>query len=176
MRVLFLFLTRRVWSYMAKQFLVLAAAAGLALSAVACDGGGLTVNLGAAGGSGGARGTGGRSGGAGGFAFSLPDGGLAGLLGGGGLLAGGLAGQLLCGPEVRLGAKCSGGVPGCVLPSLGGVCACLSGTYFCPQNPTAGPTLCPAGATTGMSCSSLLSACLSGGASGCICAGTYICL
>jgi hypothetical protein len=157
---------------MAKKFLVWIAAS-LALLAVACDGGGLMVNLN----SGGGGGAGGNSGGAGGFAFSLPDGGLSALFGDGGLLSGGLAGQIVCGPEAKLGAKCSGGAPGCVLPSLGGVCVCLSGNYLCPANPAVGPTLCPAGATTGKSCVSPLSTCLGGGGAGCICGvGTYVCL
>jgi hypothetical protein len=153
---------------MAKKFLVWAAA-GLALLAVACNGGGMMVNLGSGG-------AGGKSGGAGGFAFSLPDGGLSSLFGGGGLISGGLAGMIVCGPEAKLGAKCSGDVPGCLLPSLGGVCVCISGTYLCPQNTTAGPTACPPGAATGKTCTSPLSACV-GGAAGCICGpGTYFCL
>ena len=117
----------------------------------------------------GSRGAGGTTGG-GGFGFALPDGGIAALLGDGG------AGQFLCGPEVRLGASCSGSVPICILPSLGGVCACLSGTYLCPLS-TGGPSQCPPGTANGATCKSPLSTCIGGSAVGCICGlGTYSCL
>jgi hypothetical protein len=117
----------------------------------------------------GSRGAGGASGG-GGLGVLLPDGGIAALLGDGGV------GQLICGPEVRLGAPCSGGVPLCALPSLGGVCACLSGTYVCPAS-TAPPSQCPPGAATGVGCKSPLSLCMGGSAVGCLCGlGTYTCL
>ena len=106
----------------------------------------------------------------GGFTIPLPDGGLAALLGDGGV------GQLICGPTVRLGAPCSSDVPICVLSSLGGVCACVSGSYLCPVS-TGGPSACPAGAATGVSCRSPLSTCLGGSAVGCLCGlGTYTCL
>jgi len=109
-------------------------------------------------------------GGGGGLGIQLPDGGLAALLGGGNLS------QVICGSEVRLGAPCSGAVPACVLPSFGGVCACLSSTYICPLS-TAGPSLCPPGAATGTSCRSPLSICIGGSAAGCLCGpGTYTCL
>jgi hypothetical protein len=117
----------------------------------------------------GSRGAGGTSGG-GGVGFSLPDGGIAALLGDGG------AGQLICGTGVRLGVSCSGSVPLCLLPSLGGVCTCFSGTYLCPAS-TAPPSACPPGAATGVSCRSPLSTCLGGSAVGCLCGlGTYTCL
>ncbi|HJX52987.1 MAG TPA: hypothetical protein VJ801_09510 [Polyangia bacterium] len=108
-------------------------------------------------------------GGLGGLGIQIPDGGLAALLGDGGL------DQVICGPEVRLGAPCSSSLPGCALPSLGGVCVCVSGTYLCPAS-TAGPSRCPPGAATGTSCLSPLSTCLGGSVAGCICGlGTYMC-
>jgi hypothetical protein len=107
----------------------------------------------------------------GGLGIRLPDGGLAVLLGDGGL------GQLLCGPEVRLGAPCSSDLPACVLSSLGGLCACVSGTYLCPLNTKAGPLPCPPGAATGAGCLSPLSTCMGGSAAACLCGlGTYLCL
>ena len=124
-----------------------------------------------------------NSGGAGGFVIPIPDGGLSFIFGDGGLLAGildaprdSLLGQVICGPEAKLGAPCSStGVPGCILPSLGGVCACLNGTYVCPLG-SGGPQACPPGAGTGSRCLSPLSTCIGGSANGCICgAGTYTC-
>ena len=124
-----------------------------------------------------------NSGGAGGFVLPLPDGGLSVLFGDGGLLAGildaprdSLLGQIICGPEAKLGAPCSSaGVPGCILPSLGGVCACLNGSYVCPLG-TGAPQTCPQGAETGSSCISPLSTCIGGAVNGCICGvGTYTC-
>ena len=156
------------------------------------------------GGSGGATGTGGRSsvtgtggrtgtGGSGGITgaggsggtivIRLPDGGLPALLGDGGLLSGildarrdSILGQVVCGPEVRLGAPCSASAIGCLLPSLGGACACVGGSYICPGNPNAAPAPCPKGAQTGSSCNSPLSTCIGGSANACICGlGTYTC-
>lgn len=122
------------------------------------------------GGAGGSPGVGGSPGfgGAGGSLIQLPTG-LGALLG---------DSPVICGPEARLGAPCSsGGVPGCLLPSLGGVCACVAGTYVCPLNTTAAPSQCPAGAATGTSCTSPLSTCVGGSGVGCICGvGTYVCL
>jgi hypothetical protein len=123
------------------------------------------------------------SGGAGGTIFlSLPDGGISALIGDSGILGGildaprdSLIGQMICGPEARLGAPCSTATPGCVLPSLGGACACLGGTYVCPINTSQGPTACPKGAATGGSCLSIMSVCIGGGANACVCAGTYTC-
>jgi hypothetical protein len=131
--------------------------------------------LGSAGGRGGLPGLGG-----GGVSFQIPDAGLAALLGDGGLLGGlldsGVLSQALCGPEVRLGASCSGAIPACLLPSLGGVCACVSGTYLCPLS-TAAPKPCPPGAATGGVCLSPLSTCTNGTTGGCFCGmGTYTCL
>jgi hypothetical protein len=124
---------------------------------------------------GGSPGFGGGRGG--GLGFQFPDGGLGGLLGG--ILDAprdNLLGQLLCGPEVRMGASCSSNVLGCVLPSFGGLCLCTSGVYVCPLN--TGPLQdCPRGAATGTKCISPLSACLGGSGVGCICElGTYACL
>lgn len=135
-------------------------------------------------GSGGESGSSGGSGGAGGRVFlRLPDGGLSALLGDSGILGGildaprdNLLGQVICGPDAKLGAPCSTDTPGCLLPSLGGACACLSGTYLCPRNPNAGPTACPVGAASGVSCLSPLSTCIGGGANACVCGlGTYTC-
>jgi hypothetical protein len=144
---------------------------GAILIVASCGRDGLTVPSrtdGAAGRTG-SRGAGGTTGG-GSLGALLPDGGLAALLGDGG------AGQLICGPEVRLGASCSGTVPVCLLPSLGGVCACVSGNYLCPVS-TAPPSDCPLGAATGVSCKSPLSICMGGSAVGCLCGmGTYTCL
>jgi len=132
---------------------------------------------------GGSRGFGGSPGFGGGLGFQLPDGGLSFLFADGGLLGGildaprdNLLGQILCGPEVRLGASCSSDTLGCVLPSLGGLCACVSGAYICPLN--TGPAQeCPRGAATGTRCLSPLSACLGGSGVGCVCGlGTYTCL
>jgi hypothetical protein len=130
----------------------------------------------------------GGSGGAGGGAavpviLQLPDGGLSALLGDSGILGGildasrdSVLGRLICGPEARLGASCSAETQGCLLPSLGGACACISGTYLCPLNPAEGPTACPKLAATGSSCISPLSVCIGGGANACICGlGTYNC-
>ena len=126
---------------------------------------------------GGSRDVGGSAGFGGGLGFQVPDGGL-------GFLLGGILdaprdnplGQLLCGPEVHMGASCSSGVPGCVLPSLGGLCLCTSGVYVCPLN--TGPIqACPRGAATGTKCNSPLSTCLGGSGVGCVCElGTYACL
>jgi hypothetical protein len=131
-------------------------------------------------GQGGAAGTGGAGGT---VILRLPDGGLSGILGDGGVLGGildaprdSLLGQVFCGPEARLGAKCGSDVPGCLLPSLGGACACINGTYLCPLNPAAGPQACPTGAATGKSCMSPLSVCIGGAANACICGlGSYTC-
>ena len=135
------------------------------------------------GGSGGVPGAGG-SGGT--VVVRLPDGGLPALLGDGGLLSGildaprdSVLGQVLCGAEVRLGAACSASTVGCLLPSLGGACACVGGTYLCPSNPNAAPTPCPKGAKSGDGCLSPLSTCIGGGGgatNACICGlGTYTC-
>jgi hypothetical protein len=112
----------------------------------------------------------------------LPDGGISALIGDSGILGGildaprdSLLGQTICGPEAKLGAPCSTETPGCVLPSLGGACACLGGTYVCPINTAQGPTACPKGAATGVGCLSIMSVCIGGGANACICAGTYTC-
>lgn len=159
----------------------------------ACSGSPMMVSSGSGGrlaGTGGNAGTGGHSatGGAGGngqtsFVIPLPDGGLALLFGDGGLLAGildaprdNLLGQIICGPEVKLGGACSTSDVGCLLPSLGGACACVNGVYLCPLNTAAGPTTCPVGAATGKTCLSPLSTCIGGSANACVCGvGTYIC-
>lgn len=100
----------------------------------------------------------------------LPDGGLAALLGDGGL------GALVCGAQVRLGGECSADMPACVLSSLGGVCACISGAYLCPANTTSGPKSCPAAVATGTPCTSPLSICIAA-STACLCGlGTYTCL
>ena len=160
--------------------LFLAAAAALAVLAGACNQGGLEVpaSWGAAAGNGGSTG-----GGTPGVVLRLPDGGLAAFLGDSGILGGildaprdSLVGQIICGPEARLGAPCSTGVLGCVLPSLGGACACANGTYICPLNTKDGPAACPSGAKTGARCISPLSTCIGGGANACVCGvGTYTC-
>jgi len=134
-------------------------------------------------GSGGAPGSANGSGGTGGTVFlRLPDGGLSSLFGDSGILGGildaprdSLLGQIFCGPEAMFGAACSTETPGCLLPSLGGACACISGMYLCPNNPAQGPTACPMGAATGGRCTSMLSVCIGGAANACICAGTYTC-
>jgi hypothetical protein len=134
-------------------------------------------------GSGGASGSVGGSGGTGGTVFlRLPDGGLSSLFGDGGILGGildaprdSLLGQIVCGPDAKFGATCSTESLGCLLPSLGGACACINGMYICPNNPSQGPTACPQGATSGGRCTSLLSVCIGGGANACVCAGTYTC-
>jgi hypothetical protein len=132
---------------------------------------------------------GGRSGGRGGAGGSipvivqLPDGGLPALLGDSGIMAGildaprdSLLGQLICGPEARFGASCSPETLPCLLPSLGGACVCINGTYLCPLNPEQGPTACPKQASTGAACISPLSVCIGGGANACICGlGSYTC-
>ena len=152
----------------------------LAFLVVACGQEALMVPSG----SGGHSGSTGGAGGAGGIVFiQLPDGGLSALLGDSGILGGildaprdSLLGQIICGPEARLGGHCSTNTPGCLLPSLGGACACISGTYLCPLNTSAGPAACPPGAGTGKSCISPLSTCIGGSANGCICGlGTYTC-
>jgi hypothetical protein len=111
----------------------------------------------------------------------LPDGGLSSLIGDSGILGGildaprdSLLGQIICGPEAKLGAKCSPVTPGCLLPSLGGACACFGGMYLCPTDTTQGPTACPKGAAAGSHCTSMMSVCIGGGANACICGGgTY---
>jgi len=151
-----------------------------AIFAVACGG---RVPLTAPSGSGGSPGSAGGSGGTGIPVFlRLPDGGIQSLLGDSGILGGildaprdSLLGQVFCGPDAMIGASCSAQTPGCLLPSLGGACACVGGMYLCPNNPAQGPTGCPKGAATGGRCSSLLSVCIGGGANACICAGTYTC-
>jgi hypothetical protein len=149
-----------------------------AIFAVACG----RVGLLAPSGSGGVSGSAGGSGGAGGTVFlTLPDGGIPALLGDSGILGGildaprdSLLGQIVCGPEAKLGAPCSTEIPGCLLPSLGGACACVGGMYLCPTNTTQGPTACPKGATTGGRCTSIMSVCIGGGANACVCGvGTY---
>jgi hypothetical protein len=135
------------------------------------------IGAGPTGGAGGASGAGGT------VVLRLPDGGIGALIGDSGILGGildaprdSLIGQVLCGPEARIGAPCSSVGPGCLLPSLGGACACLGGTYVCPLNPSQGPTACPAGAASGKSCFSPLSVCIGGAANACICGvGTYTC-
>jgi hypothetical protein len=134
---------------------------------------------------GGQAGSGGGSGGAGGgtVILHLPDGGISALIGDSGILGGildaprdSLIGQVICGPEAQIGAKCSTDSLGCLLPSLGGACACVSGTYLCPLNTSAGPQTCPQNAATGKSCISPLSVCVGGGANACICGlGSYTC-
>jgi hypothetical protein len=113
----------------------------------------------------------------------VPDGGLSELLGDSGIIGGimdaqrdGLIGLLVCGPEAKLGAACSTASTGCVLPSLGGACLCLNGVYLCPTSTTNGPSVCPAGATTGARCTAPLTTCTGGGATACLCGlGTYTC-
>ena len=145
-----------------------------AMFAVACGRVGLLPPPGSGGASG--------SGGAGGTVFLvLPDGGIPALLGDSGILGGildaprdSLLGQIICGPEAKLGAPCSSEIPGCLLPSLGGACLCQEGVYLCPSNTTQGPTACPKGAATGGRCISIMSVCIGGGANACICgAFTY---
>jgi hypothetical protein len=152
----------------------------LAVLAVACGRVGLMVPSG----SGGESGAAGGSGGAGGTVFlRLPDGGLSALIGDSGILGGildaprdSLLGQIICGPEAKLGAACANDAPGCLLPSLGGVCACVGGMYLCPNNTSAGPAACPKGSATGSRCTSLMSVCIGGGANACLCGvGTYTC-
>jgi hypothetical protein len=114
----------------------------------------------------------------------LPDGGLPALIVDGGLLGGildaqrdSLIARLVCGPEAKLGAPCSSSAPPCVLPSLGGACACVNGTYVCPLNPSQGPGPCPQQAASGGFCFNPLSVCIGGGANICICGvGSYTCL
>jgi hypothetical protein len=115
---------------------------------------------------------------------ALPDGGLAVLLGDGGIMGGILdaprdspLGELICAPEAKLGTPCGGSSQGCILPSLGGACICLNGVYLCPADTTSGPRTCPADATTGSACTSPLTTCLGAGTTACICGlGTYTCL
>jgi hypothetical protein len=152
----------------------------------------LTVLVGACGrqplmipsGSGGHAGSGGGEGGAGGtIILRLPDGGLNALLGDSGILGGildaprdSLLGQLICGPEAKLGAACSSDTPGCILQSAGGACLCMNGNYLCPLDTSTGPQTCPKSAATGSSCFSPLSVCIGGGANACICGlGSYTC-
>jgi hypothetical protein len=148
---------------------------------VACGREGLMVSSGSGGHSGSMDAAGGASGG---FVIQLPDGGLSAILGDSGILRGildaprdSLLGQIICGSEAKLAAPCSSTtMPGCILPSLGGVCACINDKYLCPLNTSAGPQPCPAGAATGTSCLSPLSTCIGGSTNGCICGlGTYIC-
>jgi len=116
--------------------------------------------------------------------LQLPDGGLSGLLGDGGILGGildaqsdSLVARLLCGPEAKLGAPCSSDTLPCVLPSLGGACACVGGTYVCPLNPSQEPGPCPQQAVSGGFCLNPLSVCIGGGANMCICGvGSYTCI
>ena len=131
-------------------------------------------------GSGGHPGGGGSgAGGAGGTVIlQLPDGGISSLFGDSGILGGildaprdSLLGQVICDPEAKLGAACSNAMPGCLLPSLGGACACINGNYLCPLNTAAGPQACPKGAATGSTCISPLSVCIGGGANACLCGG-----
>ena len=145
---------------------------------------GMTGHGGAGGVPGGKGGKGGSGGsGAGGaVVLSLPDGGIAALLGDSGILGGimdaprdSLLGQIICPPEARLGAKCDSDSLPCLLPSLGGICTCVSGTYLCPLDPTSEPQACPPGAATGGTCISPLAVCIGGGANACICLGTYTC-
>jgi hypothetical protein len=122
------------------------------------------------------------TGGGGGFTITLPDGGLGALLGDGGILGGildaprdNLLGQIICGPEVKTGTSCPSTVPGCVLESAGGACICLNGFFVCPAS-TGAPGACPKGAATGVTCTSILTTCIGGGATACICGiGTYTC-
>ncbi len=141
---------------------------------------------GAGGGAGGKGGKGGAGGnGAGGTVIlQLPDGGISALLGDSGILGGildaprdSLLGQVFCPPEAKLGAKCDGSTQACLLPSLGGACACMSGTYLCPLDPTSEPQPCPKNVTTGTACISPLTICIGGSANACIClVGSYSCL
>ena len=150
-----------------------------AIFAVACG----RVGLMAPPGSGGTSGSASGAGGTGGTVFlRLPDGGISSILGDSGILGGildaprdSLLGQIVCGPEAQFGASCSTETPGCLLPSLGGACACIGGMYLCPTNTAQGPTACPKGAATGVRCTSMLSVCIGGAANACICAGTYTC-
>lgn len=113
----------------------------------------------------------------------LPDGGLAALLGDGGLMNGlldaprdSVIGQIICGKEVKLGAACSSDSPGCVLASLGGVCACVAGIYVCPTSTTAGPLTCPGDAVNGGRCTTPMATCTGAGNRLCLCAlSTYVC-
>jgi hypothetical protein len=154
---------------------------------------------GAKGGTADAAGSGGASGGV----FVLPDGGLLALIGDNNLLGGildagtlggildagtlggimdasrdSLLGQAICDSKVKTGDACSSATtPGCVLSNLGGLCVCLNGAYFCPQNTSQAPQACPSSAATGTPCSSALSTCIGGSANACVCGlGTYICL
>ena len=162
----------------------------LALVMAACGREPLTVpdDLAGEGGAGSAPGGKGGKGGAGGggaggtVVVRLPDGGISALLGDSGILNGildaprdSMLGQLICGPEARLGAKCTTDSQPCLLPSLGGACACVSETYVCPFDTTSGPQPCPSGAATGGGCLSPLAVCIGGGANACICLGTYTC-
>jgi hypothetical protein len=151
------------------------------ISAGACGRQPLVLAAGS-GGQDGGRGSGGAGGGNP-VILQLPDGGISALLGDSGILGGildaprdSMLGQLICGPEARFGAPCSAGTQGCLLPSLGGACACISGTYLCPLNPEQGPTACPKQAVSGAACISPLSVCIGGGANACICGlGSYTC-
>ena len=100
----------------------------------------------------------------------LPDGGLSVLLGDGGMA------DLVCEPQVRLGAPCSADAPACVLSSLAGVCACVAGQYLCPANSSSGPKPCPASVATGTPCLSPMAICIAS-STACLCGvGTYVCL
>jgi hypothetical protein len=131
------------------------------------------------GGRGGSSGAGGST-----VLLQLPDGGLSSLLGDSGILGGildaprdSIIGQLICGPEARLGAPCSVDNQLCMLQSLGGACICMNGTYICPLNPSSGPTACPPNARSGGACMSPLAICIGGGTNGCVCLGTtYQCI
>jgi hypothetical protein len=170
----------------AKLAMVLVVAAGACgrvalLSSPDADGEGGVVGSSGHSGSGG-RGGGGAAGSGGTVLLRLPDGGISALLGDSGILGGildaprdSMLGQILCGPEVKLGARCSTDTTPCLLPSLGGACTCVSGNYLCPFDSTSGPQACPSAAKTGASCSSPLAVCIGGGANACLCAGTYIC-
>ena len=133
-------------------------------------------------GSGGGAGAG-NSGAGGTVILRLPDGGINALIGDSGILGGildaprdSLLGQVFCGPEAKILAKCSADTPVCLLPSLGGACACVNGTYLCPLDTSAGPQACPTGAASNGKCISPLSVCVGGGANACICGlGAYTC-
>jgi hypothetical protein len=153
----------------------------LAFVVAACGRDGLILPVDASG-QGGAGG-GGKGGAGGTVILRLPDGGISSLLGDSGVLNGildaprdSLVGQILCGPEAKLGAKCSADTPICLLPSLGGACYCANGNYLCPLDPTKGPQACPKGAANGVSCLNPLAVCIGGSANACVCTGTYMCL
>ena len=130
-----------------------------------------------AGGAGGIR----SSGGAGGITFVIPDADIGSLLRDGGLNGildaprDSIVGQIICGPEVKLGASCSGTSQACVLPNLGGVCLCQNGTYLCPTNTTGTPAACPSSALSGGSCAAMMSTCI-GDSYACLCVLSYVCV